>query len=317
MLGSYGRRLGLELAIVQKTRRWIAAACVASLALGLFAKAGSAEPAPARVARAAPAGPIFAAHDLGIAPDMQQTFVWCWLAVGEMIFRHYGVPETPNGETYQCGIVQSISIATNMSRCAGDCSLCVVPAAGARDFVGMLADYPRRAAVLTGEPAPRVFATVAGVLRPSEVRDEIDAGNPVVAGINPDRRPAVTFQAPAHVALIVGYTETKGALLLRVNDPFPYPAPANPYPLAGGKMLQPGSYEIAYDAFERLLAWRESYLVRAAGRHAPRGSGSTPRAQTAICTTPAGACRLPASQPEGSPCSCPDARGSTVPGTAS
>jgi hypothetical protein len=44
------------------------------------------------------------ATKLEIFPVCQQTPVWCWAAVGEMVFRYYDVPTINTRCGYQCGI---------------------------------------------------------------------------------------------------------------------------------------------------------------------------------------------------------------------
>jgi len=200
-----------------------------------------------------------AAARLPIAPVVQQTHVWCWVAVGEMIFRHAGVRGVNPVGNFQCGIVGLLAAGTPASACATQCELCAVPAGSAAAIRDMLEDYPRRVAAVTGRPTPRIRAhIVRRALIPGEVVDEIDRTRPIVAGISPAGRPA---GGSAHVALIVGY-EAGGATLI-VNDPYPFPGSQNPYFAAGGTPTQhPGAYRIPYHAFQRGLDWAESFTVR-------------------------------------------------------
>lgn len=255
---------------------------------------------------------------LPIAPKFQQTPVWCWLAVGEMVFSHFAVPEVnPN---FQCGIVAADSIATNMEMCSRDCSLCNVPVGTSREFAGMLVDYPRRAAALTGRKTPRVFATISGVLAVDAVASEIDRGSPVVAGISPGGVSGA-FQTSAHVALIIGYdlSTDPSKPRLRVNDPFPFPEAANPYLAAGASSPAAGSYSIPYETFQHALGWTESFLVRVEGDHDPLESAPATRAATAepqsLCTTSTEVqCEMRVEAPPGSGCFCLVPPGQVVPG---
>ena len=196
---------------------------------------------------------------LPIAPVIQQTHVWCWVAVGEMIFRHAGVRGVNPVGNYQCGIVGLLAAGTPANACASQCERCAVPAGSAAAIRDMLEDYPRRVAAVTGRPAPRIRAhVVRRALIPGEVVDEIDRARPIVAGISPAGRPQ---GGSAHVALIVGY-EAGGATLI-VNDPYPFPGFQNPYFAAGGAPTdRPGAYRIPYHAFQRGLDWAESFTVR-------------------------------------------------------
>ncbi|MBM4283216.1 MAG: hypothetical protein FJ137_21540 [Deltaproteobacteria bacterium] len=261
------------------------------------------------VALALVAGAARADVDLGIAPVQQATPVWCWLAVGEMLFRKLDVPAV-NGH-YQCGVIAAMSLATNQAQCAQDCRLCAFPAGNASTLMGMLIGYPRRAALLSGRRAPRLFVSHADALSPRELRHELEAGRPVVAGINPQGAPAA-FAASAHVSLITGYAERDAALWLLVNDPFPFSPSTwpDPYLQAGAKLLRPGQYAVPYDTYTRQLGWVESFVLRVDGAHPPAGRqcfASTPLSQQR-CPAP------PLAQP-GDACACGPARGVVVDGT--
>ncbi len=247
--------------------------------------------------------------DLGIAPVQQATPVWCWLAVGEMLFRKLDVPAV-NGH-YQCGVIGAMSIASNQAQCAQDCRLCSFPAGDASTLMGMLIDYPRRAAQLSGRRAPRLFVTHDDALPPRDLRHELDQGRPVVVGINPQGAPAA-FSASAHVALITGYAVRDGVLWLLVNDPFPF-SPAtwpDPYLQVGARLLRPGQYAVPYETYTRALGWVESFVVRIDGNHQPA-------ARQCLASTPLSQQRCPASPlaPAGAPCSCGVAAGVVVDGT--
>jgi hypothetical protein len=220
--------------------------------------------------------------DLGIAPVLQATPVWCWLAVGEMVFRRFDVPAV-NGH-YQCGVIGAMSLASNKAQCAEDCRLCSFPAGDASTLMGMFVDYPRRAAILSGQRAPRLFVTHADALSPRELRRELDAGRPVVAGINPQGAPAA-FAASAHVSLITGYAQRADKLVLLVNDPFPFSPTTwpDPYLQSGAQRLRAGQYAVDYDTYARAMGWVESFLVRVDGSHEAAGLqcfASTPLAQS-------------------------------------
>ncbi len=245
--------------------------------------------------------------DLGIPPVQQATPVWCWLAVGEMVFRQFDVPAV-NGH-YQCGVIGAMSIASNKAQCAQDCRLCNTPAGDATQLMGMLIDYPRRAALISGLPSPRLFVTHADALSPVELKRELDGGRPVLAGINPGGRPQA-FSASAHVALIVGYVERPDGLLLIVNDPYPFSPTGwpDPYLANGASRLGNGRYQIAWSTYTQSLGWVESFLVRVDGKHkaAPlQCLASTPLLATQTCAA------APLSKP-GDRCSCGASAGVVV-----
>jgi hypothetical protein len=249
--------------------------------------------------------------DLQIPPARQQTPVWCWLAVGEMVFAHFGVPAV--NQNFQCGVIGALSLATNQEACARDCRRCVFPGGEAQRVMGMLVDYPRRAAALLGQESPRLFVSLTGPLQRDELLAELDARRPVIVGINPDARPQA-FGASQHLALIVGYAQQGGRLLLIVNDPFPFSPTGwpDPYLRAGAQPGDsPGRYLVDHDVFVARLGWAETFLLRVEGRHPAatrRCFAGTPGGHSTACPAP------PLAAP-GTPCRCGAARGVVADGS--
>ncbi len=246
---------------------------------------------------------------LPIAPVTQATPVWCWLAVGEMVFRHYGVPAV--NDSFQCGVIGAISVGTATEACAKDCARCAIAGGDATTVLSMLTEYPRRAALLKKVESPRVFVSHANPLTVDELRRELDGDRPVVVGINPDGR-SEAFGASAHVALVVGYENSgRDGLRLIVNDPFPFSAKTwpDPYLKAGATLVAPGRYLVDVALLAGQLGWAESFLVRADGWHhvvTRYCLASTPLAPS---TCPAGPLDAPKT-----PCRCGIASGVVVDG---
>jgi len=245
---------------------------------------------------------------LPIAPVTQATPVWCWLAVGEMVFRYFDVPAV--NEHFQCGLIGAISIGTAKDICASDCTKCTVPGGDATTVTAMLTEYPRRASLLKKLKSPRLFVSHGNVLTVDEVRKELDGDRPILAGISPAGRPQA-FGPSAHVALIVGYENVDGGLRLVVNDPFPFSSKtwADPYLKAGATLVSPGRYLVDYAVYTGAMGWAESFLVRADGWHhvvTRHCLAATPLSQTSC---PSGPLDAP-----GTPCRCGIASGVVVDG---
>lgn len=185
---------------------------------------------------------------LPIPPVLQQTPVWCWLAVGEMVFRYYDLPNANPAGNYQCGIIGRISHPA--SPCSSNCFACVVPSGSNQGTLAMFGNYAHAMAGRT------VTYVETGTLPPAMLIAEIEAGRPVLAGVSTTRRRAELDAE--HVALIVGYEARGGDLSVVVNDPFPYPADANPYLLHGGTVLELNQYRIGYDALRDGVFWHWS-----------------------------------------------------------
>lgn len=195
--------------------------------------------------------------ELAIPPVVQRTPVWCWVAVGEMVFRHFEVPNVnPVGE-YQCGIIGAL--AGPMHPCWGDCRRCVVPAGTPQNITSMLLQYPRIAGQLTRQPIAGVRSRrLVRALTVDEIKEELDNDRPIIAGVSPA---GLTGSFAQHVVLIVGYEGDEDSLSLTVNDPYPYAFAGNrfdPY-LRAGAVGGNGQYRISYDNFRRGLRWSESF----------------------------------------------------------
>jgi len=246
------------------------------------------------------------AEDLNITPRVQETYVWCWVAVGEMVFEHFDVPNVNPGGDYQCGIIGLLAVGTMRQDCAFRCQNCTVPAGSAAGVRNMIEDYPRRVAAVGDEDVPHLAVTYRHSALPFDsVKNEIDDEHPVIAGISPSGRPSM-WASSQHVALIVGYDDDSDEPRLLVNDPYPF-STANPYLAAGAESNGDGSYWISYSSFRDHLHWAESFAVRKIGMIAavPKGgyccflgpygadscplnlSGRLPLGSVCTCTYPA------------------------------
>lgn len=242
------------------------------------------------------------AEELYITPRYQETYVWCWVAVGQMVFEHYDVPNVNPGGDYQCGIIGLLAAGTMRHDCAFRCQNCTVPAGSAAGVRNMIEEYPRRVAAVGDEDVARLRASYqANALSFSAVQREIDDEHPIIAGISPGGRPS-RWASSQHVALIVGYDETDDEERLLVNDPYPFSG-ANPYIAAGADDNGDGSYWISYRAFRDRLDWAESFVVKRVGTIA-----AVPKGDYCCFIGPYGgdACplNLSGSLPLGSPCTC-------------
>ena len=201
------------------------------------------------------APPVVGTKSLAITPVMQQTEVWCWAAVAEMVFRHYALPNLSQ-RGYQCGIVAAYYGPS--SPCWISCFSCVAPIGTVSQMQVLLNGY----GVVANQFAPSRVLTSRLILAPltfEDLANEINKGRPVVAGISPSG-----FAYPnlsEHAVLIVGYVNDSQGRRVLVNDPFPYqiyPGRLNPYFAAGGQSLQGGRYQVTYDALIRSLRWANS-----------------------------------------------------------
>lgn len=185
---------------------------------------------------------------LAISPVHQQTQVWCWLAIGEMIFQYYDVPNVNQANNFQCGIIGLISGPN--SPCYSACRRCVRPSGSNYGTLEMLSIYSRRAGNRTFQYSE------SRAISPEALMANIDSGRPVIAGTSYNHR--IADMDAEHVALIIGYELSNGRLSLIVNDPFPYAASQNPFLRHGGTLLADNQYRISYAAFRDQVFWHWS-----------------------------------------------------------
>lgn len=223
------------------------------------------------LALSAPVVPTMAAETtLHIPPVFQERLSWSWAAVGEMVFKYYYVPAAHRTD-YQCGIAQERKL------CMGtpNCSECDLPAGDEASMVRMLEQYPVMAS--PGGTAGDIALTVqskAGSLSELEVKKEIDEGRPIIAGVSPSGFKMDGISQ--HMALIVGYDDSSGALMLTVNDPFPFEDDrflwiSNPYqPNMDMSGENTGQYEISFERFRSKLKWKQTmYRITCTGKSCP------------------------------------------------
>ena len=212
---------------------------------------------------------IAAEVTLHIPPVFQERPSWCWAAVGEMVFKYYDIPAIHRTD-YQCGIVQSRNLCMGIPNCV-DCDLSAIDETA---VVNMLEQYPVLATQSgkAGEIALTVQSK-SGILSEAEVQREIDEGRPIIVGLSP--RGFKVDGIRQHMALIVGYDNSSGDLMLTVNDPFPFEDMVflwigNPYVTAHAVEDGEGRYEVGYDAFRSKLKWTQTlYRMTCTGHGCP------------------------------------------------
>lgn len=187
---------------------------------------------------------------LNIGPVYQQTNVWCWLAVGEMILGHMGVANANPAGNYQCGIIGVIS--PNGSPCRSNCfnPVCIIPSGSNYNTIKMLRDYiwiMEKKALKYREGFELPFTTI---------KSNIDNGRPILCGVSYSRR--MYFGGAEHAVLMVGYEQIQNNVFVIINDPFSYPAGSNPYLREGGIELMPYQYKISLKNFTKGVFWHWS-----------------------------------------------------------
>ena len=193
---------------------------------------------------------------LNIRPISQQTLAWCWAAVGEMVLKHYRFPNLNQAGNYQCGIVGSLG-----GICGANCGACVTGIGSTYRMSNVIANYQHLSDIYRGNHRGRRFGvSPTGRLSPSDIIDEIDEGDPVVAGISPSGMGA--FYPPSmseHVTLIIGYRESRRGFQVLVNDPMPYARIGyDPYLALGARRTRAGQYWVDYGTLVHRLAYKDS-----------------------------------------------------------
>jgi hypothetical protein len=193
---------------------------------------------------------------LPISPVSQKLPAWCWLASGEMVFRYYGIPNFNPAGIYQCGLAAAVFGGP----CLADCRWCVFGSGPAQTIKEMIIYYPTFVQNAFHLSTPNLTAElIADELSEDDLRDEIDSGRPIIAGISPHSG-LLPPGLSEHAVVIVGYDESGDDLFLLVNDPFPYDQAGakDPYTPQGGHRIAPGRYRIPYRTMVNDLAWGNS-----------------------------------------------------------
>jgi hypothetical protein len=213
----------------------------------IFILSGCSTPVPATVPATLPTPNTFTdSKVIALNPIAQQTEVWCWAAVSEMILRYNGLPNLNQAGNYQCGIVAAYY--GPLSTCWRNCFTCISTIGGMTEIQKIVNQYGTVANNL-GVPSRNLSSTlVFRNLTLQEVANDIKSNRPIIAGISPNE-----FALPnlsQHVTVIIGYDATGIVPMLIVNDPFPFGLPQfrgqpNPYLFLRAQQLQPGQYKIS------------------------------------------------------------------------
>ena len=223
------------------------------------------------LALSAPAALTMAAEvTLHIPPVYQERPSWCWAAVGEMVFKYYYVPAAHRTD-YQCGVAQGQKLCLETPNCLE----CDLPSGDEASMVRMLEQYPVTAKL--GGTAGDTALTVQlknGSLSEAEVKKELDEGRPIIARVSPSGFKIDGISQ--HMALIVGYNDSSGALMLTVNDPFPFEDDrflwiSNPYqPNMDMSGENTGQYEVSFERFRSKIKWKQTmYRITCTGKGCP------------------------------------------------
>jgi hypothetical protein len=202
---------------------------------------------------------------LNIPPVFQQNAMWCWLTVGEMIFKYNKVPSynpwkplkrdpppIDPDKLYQWGV-----LAIMYPGCWQHPDACAMSGGSSwKNLQEMLEKYP----VETAKMRPIGSELVPGCLNKDQIKKEIDAGRPIEVGITPGADPAPA--ANAHVALIIGYQEKGADFQVVVNDPWPYHVRTDPnfYIDEGGSRNCDANYTLDLKTFCKKAGWNGSLI---------------------------------------------------------
>ncbi|WIW47687.1 C39 family peptidase [Bradyrhizobium sp. 62B] len=199
-----------------------------------------------------------AAAVLPIAPVAQQTPQWCFAASAAMIFEYLGYPNLNQFGNYQCAVV-----AAQGGPCMANCGMCLNAGGTVQRVAMIMQSYAIMAQQLAGYRNPDVVLQFRGILPPAEIARQIDNDGPILAGISPGQvpfPPGLGFSQ--HAVVVVGYESHPNGFDVILNDPFPYMGMANPYLVAGGTMLEPGQYRIAFSTFVGVFHYGNSLTFR-------------------------------------------------------
>jgi len=196
---------------------------------------------------------------VAIYPVQQETLVWCWAAVSEMVLSHYRIPNYGSDESYQCNIVKSMG-----GKCLLGCDKCVVGIRTMYHLSTVIRNFQKNSLDNAVQKTRKKFRVIPKKQRLSPMRiiAEIDGNNPIIAAISPS---GMGYLYPdgmgEHLAVIVGYDTSGAQFTILVNDPAPFADLGyDPYLAVGGTLTIPGQYWIDYDTFVRTMVYKDSIV---------------------------------------------------------
>lgn len=198
------------------------------------------------------AEPAKADITLNIDPVVESEPGRSWAAVGEMVMRYYSAPNTGPNDDYQCGIANFLTGQRMSEDCAAPAKMTALQATQK-----IISDYLAYAHKFFDEEPHNMAFQQGKVLPPDELIHELEFERPIVVAIEPPKM-SDAEKDTKEVALIVGYQGTADNLQVIINDPRSYAVGANPYIDAGGKQLDTGQYQLAYQDFLKEMRWTVS-----------------------------------------------------------
>ncbi len=227
----------------------------------------------------------------------QEDANWAWVAVAEMVMRHYKIrlAETTMTSSFQCQIAASAATDMWARRCAEDClqAECDPENGSAETFRKAISLYSLKASRLDTRVQPRLRTRMMGVpMTPSQVTNEIDGGHPLVAVLEKRRLEGAgdgsTAGAP-HFVMIIGYRQ--GGRVLVVNDPYPFlDNGADRYTHFGAAEDLRGSYLVPYQTMRNILRWRRTIRFVPMGPPAERPASTVPMSSAQMDDLPRYCC---------------------------
>lgn len=214
--------------------------------------------------------PSRATEPLPILPARARAEGWGALALGEMVFRYFGLPAARGAAEYQCGIAAVLMPPRDARDCLADCLRCERGSGLPVDVKTILEQYPKRLERQDPKVEVQIVVTTQPVaLTPWALRSQLLKNRPIVALLG------AQHGVPQSL-LIVGYRDIDDDLILLVNDPLArdaafwstVDATAGPHA---------GSWWVSYDHLREPLDWDHTLMISAsADGELPIGSG-TPR----------------------------------------
>ncbi len=196
---------------------------------------------------------------VAIPPVQQQTLMWCWAAVSEMVLSHYRFTHDKSDGSYQCSIVKSLG-----GTCRRGCEYCVKGVDTIWHLSTVIRDYQKIGQGGSAQRGKGKFRVIPKKKRlsPKQIIRHIESGNPIIAAISPS---GMGYLYPdgmgEHVVVIVGYDDENPSFTILINDPMPFESLGyDPYLAVGGKLTIPGQYWIDYDIFVRSLIYKDSIV---------------------------------------------------------
>lgn len=197
------------------------------------------------------------ADPLPITPIRARASGWEAQAIGEMVFRYFGIPAWDGAREYQCGIAAAMMPAEAGSTCANFCRNCELGSGSPTELTTMIEHYPRRVNRQHGNPNASMSGHAESLaLAPGALRAQLTRKFPVIALLG------ARLGTPRAV-LLIGFRDERDDLYVLLLDPAFEPTDRFWTDAGSAAGPSPGAWWVPYQTLRGALEWDHTIMLGA------------------------------------------------------